>query len=86
VGAIMQDGLREIASTHDDVTDVRGLGLMLAIELKTPELAGRLVQAAFERGLLLLTAGTRAVRISPPLVIDPEEAATGLEIIASALG
>ena len=85
VGAQMQDGLREIASTHEDVTDVRGLGLMLALELKTPEQAARLVQSAFERGLLLLTAGTRAVRISPPLVLNPEEAATGLEIIASAL-
>jgi len=58
---------------------------MLALELKTPDHAAKLVQSAFERGLLLLTAGTRAVRISPPLVIDPEEAATGLEIIASAL-
>src|SRR5207248_2225649 len=52
VGAVMQDGLREIASTHKDVTDVRGLGLMLAIELRTPELAAKLVQSAFERGLL----------------------------------
>jgi len=85
VGAMMQDGLREIAATHKDVTDVRGLGLMLALELRTPELAARLVQSAFERGLLLLTAGTRAVRISPPLVLNSEEAATGLEIIASAL-
>ncbi len=85
VGAVLQDGLREIASTRPQVTDVRGLGLMLALELKTPELAGQLVQSAFERGLLLLTAGTRAVRISPPLVLDAEEAATGLEIIAAAL-
>jgi 4-aminobutyrate aminotransferase len=85
VGAVLQDGLREIASTRPQVTDVRGLGLMLALELKTPELAAQLVQSAFERGLLLLTAGTRAVRISPPLVLDSEEAATGLEIIASAL-
>ncbi|HET7421007.1 MAG TPA: acetyl ornithine aminotransferase family protein [Candidatus Dormibacteraeota bacterium] len=85
VGAVLQDGLREIAASHKDVTDVRGIGLMLALELKTPELAGRLVQRAFERGLLLLTAGTRAVRISPPLILNPEEAATGLEIIASAL-
>src|SRR5438477_494132 len=77
--------LREIAATHRDVTDVRGLGLMLALELRTPELAAKLVQSAFGRGLLLLTAGTRAVRISPPLVLNPEEAATGLEIIASAL-
>ncbi|MFI5281730.1 MAG: acetyl ornithine aminotransferase family protein [Candidatus Dormibacterales bacterium] len=85
VGAILQDGLREIAAAHDQVTDVRGLGLMLALEFKTPEHAARLVQTAFEHGLLLLTAGSRAVRISPPLVLDPDEAATGLEIIASAL-
>jgi 4-aminobutyrate aminotransferase len=58
---------------------------MVALELKTPELANRLVQSAFERGLLLLTAGNRAVRISPPLVLSEDEAATGLEIIASAL-
>ena len=85
VGAVLQDGLREIASDHKDVTDVRGLGLMLAFEMRTPELASRVVQRAFERGLLLLTAGTRAVRISPPLVLSPEDATTGLEIIASAL-
>jgi 4-aminobutyrate aminotransferase len=85
VGAELQDGLREIASNHKNVTDVRGLGLMLALEMKTPELAARLVQSAFEKGLLLLTAGTRAVRISPPLVLNRDEAATGLEIIDSAL-
>jgi 4-aminobutyrate aminotransferase len=85
VGAVLQDGLREIAASHPHVTDVRGKGLMLALELETHEQADELVQAAFERGLLLLTAGLRAVRISPPLVLDPEEAATGLEIIAAAL-
>ncbi len=85
VGAQLQDGLREIAQTHDQVTDVRGLGLMVALEFETAEQAGQLVQKAFERGLLLLTAGARAVRISPPLILDHEEAATGLEIIASAL-
>ena len=85
VGAVLHDGLREIAAGNKDVTDVRGIGLMLAIELRTPELAASLVQSAFERGLLLLTAGTRAVRICPPLVLSHEEAATGLEIIASSL-
>src|SRR6266852_5028191 len=85
VGAQLQDGLREIAATHSEITDVRGLGLMLALELKTPDQAAQLVQNAFERGLLLLTAGSRAVRICPPLVLDSEEAATGLEIIETAL-
>jgi len=86
VGAQLQDGLREIAATHSEITDVRGIGLMLAMELKTPDGAARLVQRAFERGLLLLTAGSRAVRICPPLVLDSEEAATGLEIIEASLG
>ena len=85
VGAVLKAGLSEITEGHKDVTDVRGIGLMLALELRTPELAARLVQSAFERGLLLLTAGTRAVRICPPLVLNTEEAATALEIIASAL-
>jgi 4-aminobutyrate aminotransferase len=85
IGPLLQDGLREIAASHPEVTDVRGVGLMVALELKTPEQAAQLVQRAFERGLLLLTAGSRAVRISPPLVLNPEDAATGLEIIASAL-
>jgi 4-aminobutyrate aminotransferase len=85
VGAELLDGLREIASTHKNVTDVRGLGLMLALEMKTPEQAANLVQSAFERGLLLLTAGTRAVRICPPLVLNRDEAATALEIISAAL-
>ncbi|HZQ49326.1 MAG TPA: acetyl ornithine aminotransferase family protein [Candidatus Dormibacteraeota bacterium] len=86
VGAQLQDGLQEIASAHPNVTDVRGRGLMLAIEFKTADQAAGLVQTAFERGLLLLTAGTRAVRICPPLVIDREDAATGLEIISASLG
>src|SRR2546425_5160983 len=85
VGEQLKDGLREIAATHNEITDVRGLGLMLAIEFRTADQAAALVQSAFERGLLLLTAGTRAVRICPPLVIDRDEAATALEIIASAL-
>ena len=85
VGAQLHDGLQEIATTHREITDVRGLGLMLALELKTADQASRLVQSAFDRGLLLLTAGTRAVRICPSLVLDRDEAATGLEIIASAL-
>jgi 4-aminobutyrate aminotransferase-like enzyme len=59
---------------------------MVAFELKTPDQAAQVVQSAFERGLLLLTAGSRAVRICPPLVIDPDEAATGLEIIEASLG
>ena len=52
VGAQVLDGLKEIAATHKQITDVRGLGLMLALEFKTADQAAQLVQSAFERGLL----------------------------------
>jgi len=86
VGAHLLDGLRALAALHPAlVTGVRGLGLMAALELDTPERAGAVVQHAFRRGLLLLTAGSRAVRLCPPLVVGPGEADVGLEILGEAV-
>ena len=85
VGSHLGDGLRELAASHPKITDVRGMGLMLAIELETPEDSAALVQRAFENGLLMLQAGTRAVRICPPLVLTHEEADTALELLETAL-
>ncbi|MGD8149672.1 aminotransferase class III-fold pyridoxal phosphate-dependent enzyme [Ornithinimicrobium sp. Y1694] len=79
-------GLREIQAQHPEaIVDVRGVGLMLGVEFATPELMLAVEREAFERGLLLLGAGTSVVRMSPPLVLTQEEASTGLEIIAEAV-
>lgn len=64
------------------VGDVRGLGLMIGIEMvrdqktkeKAPELRSRIMKRAYEKGLLVLGAGENTVRVSPPLVIDEEQA------------
>jgi 4-aminobutyrate aminotransferase len=86
VGGQLLERLEELRQRHPAViTDVRGLGLMAALELDTQERAGELVQHAFNSGLLLLTAGKRAVRLSPPLVLNADEAAIGLEIIAESV-
>ena len=86
VGSRLLAGLDELASAHAGlVADVRGKGLMLAIELAEPAQAIALVQAAFRRGLLLLTAGSRAVRIAPPLVLEDAEADVGIEILGESL-
>jgi 4-aminobutyrate aminotransferase len=86
VGEHLLEGLRELRSRYPAlVTDVRGLGLMAAIELVTPEVAADVVQHAFRRGLLLLTAGSRAVRLCPPLVLSPDEADVGREILGQAV-
>jgi 4-aminobutyrate aminotransferase len=85
VGRHLFQGLQEVAESHPEITDVRGMGLMLAVEFATPDAAARLVQRAFEEGLLLLQAGTRAVRISPALLLTHEEADTALELLQAAL-
>jgi 4-aminobutyrate aminotransferase len=78
--------LREIQAAHpQSVVDVRGLGLMLALELATAEQAEALEQEAFRRGLLVLGCGHKSVRLSPPLVIDEATMASGLEVLAHAV-
>ena len=67
---------------HPIVGDIRGKGLMIGIEIvrdqktkeKAPDLRNRLVRAAFEKGLLILGAGENSLRLSPPLLIDEEQA------------
>jgi len=96
-GAQFLDGLRRIAAGHPSVGDVRGLGLMLALELvkpgdrdgRTPDpaLTKRIQAEAFDRKLLVLTAGTyvNVLRIIPPLVTSAEEVDGALEVLAASL-
>jgi acetylornithine/LysW-gamma-L-lysine aminotransferase len=69
--------LRAIKS--DKIREVRGLGLMLGIELK--EKAGPFVQKLMEKGVIVLLAGPTVIRLLPPLVITREE----IDIVLSAL-
>jgi 4-aminobutyrate aminotransferase len=79
-------GLRRLAERHPVlVREARGIGLMLGLELDTPEHAEALQWECFVRGLLVLECGRASVRLSPPLVVDEEEMAQGLRIIAEAL-
>jgi 4-aminobutyrate aminotransferase len=94
LGERMLGTLREIAAPHRFVAEVRGRGLMLAIELAEPgtlapraDLVKRLLAEALARNLLLLSCGThgQAVRIIPPLVTTEDEVDQALGIIGEAL-
>jgi 4-aminobutyrate aminotransferase len=82
VGAHLVDGLRELQKKHTLIGDIRGMGLMIGVELvkdrKTKERAvderNAVVQAMFKRGVLILGAGRNAVRLAPPLVLSKEQA------------
>lgn len=85
--------LADWPARHRLVGEVRGLGLMIALELvrdkKTKEIASderdRVVEAAFRRGLLLLGAGRTVVRLMPPLLIDEEQADFALRVLDDSL-
>lgn len=62
----------------------RGVGLMLGIELEEP--AAPYVQAAFEKGLLICTAGENVIRLLPPLVISDDEIVEAVEILREVMG
>ena len=53
------------------VREVRGLGLMIGIELKQP--AGKVVRSLMDEGILALLAGPKVIRLLPPLVIEASD-------------
>jgi acetylornithine/N-succinyldiaminopimelate aminotransferase len=62
---------------------VRGLGLLLAVELDRP--AGPVVAAALEHGLVLGSAGENTLRLTPPLTLSADEAELGLQLLQEVL-
>jgi 4-aminobutyrate aminotransferase len=86
VGERLAAGLRDLAERHPAIRDVRGAGLMLGVELADHDTAAALEQACFRRGLLVLSAGDAAIRISPPLVVGEAQIERGLALLDEALG
>ena len=94
LGERMLSELRDRAARHASVAEVRGRGLMLAIEFADgasltprPDLAQALLAGAMARNLLLMSCGThgQAVRIIPPLVTTDDEADLALAAIGDSL-
>ncbi len=79
MGQHLMDGLREVARRHPVVRAVRGRGLLIGIELT--QVVGPLVDACREAGLLVLSAGEKVLRLTPPLIVGEAECDRALEII-----
>jgi len=96
IGEVIRARMQAWQQRWDAVGDVRGLGAMLAIELvhergtkdPAPELASAVVEAAAERGLLLLKSGiySNCIRVLVPLVISEAELEEALSVWEDALG
>jgi len=66
MGVLLMERLEELHSPH--IQEVRGLGLMVGVELDIE--VAPLIQAGFEHGVLMLNAGTKVLRLLPPLIVE----------------
>jgi 4-aminobutyrate aminotransferase len=93
MGTYLMDRMREWPQRFRHVGEVRGLGLMIGVELvedqesrePVPQLRDRVVAEAFERGLLILGAGDSTLRFSPPLTITRDQCDCALEVLEQIL-
>ncbi|XHH08417.1 MAG: aspartate aminotransferase family protein [Candidatus Bathyarchaeia archaeon] len=83
-GAYFKEQLEEVAAKHKIVKEVRGLGLMLGIELRF-DVYGVIIKT-INRGVLVIDAGRTVIRILPPLVISKEQIDKAVKALDEALG
>jgi len=92
-GELLLNGLRALQQKYPFIGDVRGLGLMVAAEMVTPDGAPdgarvkAILQACLERKLILLNCGPwdQVVRFIPPLIVSTAQIDDGLSIFEAAL-
>jgi diaminobutyrate-2-oxoglutarate transaminase len=93
VGEYIRSRLRDLQSKVPDLVDVRGKGLFIGAEFRTPDgdprtdLVASIQEKAFKRGVIVWKAGRHGcvLRLIPPLVITHEQAEVGLDIITSVI-
>jgi 4-aminobutyrate aminotransferase len=93
LGSYLLHRMADWPTKYRIVGDVRGRGLMIGVEIvkdqKTKEygaeLRDRIVQRAFEHGVLFLGCGPSTVRISPPLVVSKDEAEAAIDILEESI-
>ena len=79
IGKFFMDGLLVLKEKHRIIRDVRGLGMMLAMELRFD--VKEILLDALKRRLLLLYSGKNIIRLLPPLVMDEDTVSDALSVI-----
>ena len=83
IGAYLIGELEGLKGKFSFITDVRGIGLMIGMELSVP--AGDIVRKGLERGVLLNVAQDRVLRFVPPLIVTKKEVDEMIAILAGIL-
>ncbi len=93
VGDHMLQRMSDWPSKHKIVGDVRGRGLMIGVDIVKDQATreygnaerDRIVEFAFERGVLFLGCGPSTVRIAPPLVVTKDEADVAMDVLEESI-
>jgi len=81
-GNHLLEGLEKISQKYSDkISNARGLGLMCAFDLPTPEKRDDLQKKLYAKDLIVITCGSTTIRFRPPLIISEEEINEALEIL-----
>lgn len=84
MGAYLLEGIRREIGALEGVREVRGLGLLLGIELERP--CAELVALALDAGLLINVTAERVIRLLPPLILKTDEADIVIETLSRLVG
>jgi 4-aminobutyrate aminotransferase len=92
-GEFLLSGLKEMMNRQQTIGDVRGIGLMIGVEMvkdktskeRFAELRDRIEVECFERGLLVLGCGANTIRLCPPLVIDRDQSDFAMKTIEESI-
>jgi len=84
LGAYFKDKLEELQDKYKIVKEVRGLGLMLGMELRYE--VRNIILKSMERGVLILDAGRNVLRFLPPLVIEKEQIDKTISVLDEVIG
>jgi 4-aminobutyrate aminotransferase len=93
MGNYLKPMLRKLMDIHAVVGDVRGVGLMLGVDIvtdresrgKNTDLRNAIVSECFKRGLLVLGAGSSTIRLSPPLIVTEEQVDCAVRILSESI-
>ena len=85
VGEYLRGKLERLKERQSAIVDVRGRGLMIGVQVASADQRDAIISECFRRGLLILGAGPSTIRLSPPLIIDEEQADFAVGILSDAI-
>lgn len=84
VGAYFRDALTRLKAKRDDINEIRGIGLMIAMEMNRSD-AVDVAARCLQEGLIVNPIGNSIVRFLPPLIVSKEDVDTAIEIVSKVL-